>query len=406
MAYIPPHKRHSQDKGRPSPTPEKFIPLFKSNYLSVRSQDSKIVKRGKIVNADAIFRWFPVGLSENDQFPSYIHLEPVSVESFERRYGDKPLTLVNSIATEENNELKENYVRSPWVTIAESVQRDLLTSFEILKNEMDSQGLEKVKPTLVARFGKIVFYGSWSPSVRLGRIDKNQVDGNILRQLKRSIYTNVPSSYMENIIDGVVPKVGVDFEEEKDIYHIKLSDDTRPYSTVSCKCRVQADKKLVLYKAELQKVYHMVTDVSCLDKNLDLRLMLYTKRILTAPTDDEMKSIRDLISSAVLDSEVKGGLRWPLGKISSENRYSVIWFGHTITKAYRSPSLRLKVGHADRFFLESETGEVSTETYLKLNGILSELQEQGAESDSVSTMLKDSLRMIWDNFLSCDRFLA
>ncbi|KAF2306849.1 hypothetical protein GH714_021995 [Hevea brasiliensis] len=246
MAYIPPHKRHSQDKGRPSPTPEKFIPLFKSNYLSVRSQDSKIVKRGKIV------RWFPVGLSENDQFPSYIHLEPVSVESFERRYGDKPLTLVNSIATE----------------------------------------------------------------------------------------------------DGVVPKVGVDFEEEKDIYHIK---------------------------AELNKVYHMVTDVSCLDKNLDLRLILYTKRILTAPTDDEMKSIRDLISSAVLDSEVK---------------------------AYRSPSLRLKVGHADRFFLESETGEVSTETYLKLNGILSELQEQGAESDSVSTMLKDSLRMIWDNFLSCDRFLA
>lgn len=50
-------------------------------------------------------------------------------------------------------------MRSPWVIIAENVQQDLLSSFEVLKNEMNSEGLEKVKPILVARLGKILFHG-------------------------------------------------------------------------------------------------------------------------------------------------------------------------------------------------------------------------------------------------------
>ena len=32
--------------------------------------------------------------------------------------------------------------------------------------------------------------------------------------------------------------------------------------------------------------------------------------------DDDMHSINDLIDSAILDREVKGGLRWPMGKSS------------------------------------------------------------------------------------------
>ncbi|KAJ6858322.1 hypothetical protein NC652_040789 [Populus alba x Populus x berolinensis] len=84
-----------------------------------------------------------------------------------------------------------------------------------------------------------------------------QAEEAILRQLKRSLDTDIPSSYMENIIDGVVPAIGVDFEEEKDVYTVKV---------------------------KLNKVRQLVIDVSCLDKNLDLRLMLCSRRILTAPT--------------------------------------------------------------------------------------------------------------------------
>ncbi|XP_065854393.1 uncharacterized protein [Euphorbia lathyris] len=397
MAYIPPHKRHSVDKGRPSPSVQLLAPFFERN-LSLRPQDSNKDKSGKIVYANcAISRWFAVGLSDNNQLPSHIHLKPVSLESIERRSGEKPLVLVNSHLDEENTELGEDDLLSPWAIIAENVKQDLITSFECLRNEMHCEGLDFIKPTLVARFGKILFHGN--PLGRPGNVQRNQFDESISKRFKRSVYTNVPSSYMEYLTDVVVPNLGFSFEDEKDIYLVKLSDNTRPDLTVSCKCSVRADKTLLLYKVELNQVRQMVIDIACLDKNLDLRLMLRTKRILTALSDDEFDNIRDLINSAVLDLEVKGGLRWPLAKASSGNRYSVIGVWHTTAKAYRSPSLlRLKVRHADRFDFRTGTGEATREAYLKLKGIVSELQEQKAESDAVS-MLKDSLKLIWEHFL-------
>ncbi|XP_023905108.2 uncharacterized protein LOC112016876 [Quercus suber] len=150
----------------------------------------------------------------------------------------------------------------------------------------------------------------------------------------------------------------------------------------------------------------MVIDISCLDKNLDLRLMLSTKRILTALTDDEMQSIRSLINSAVLDPDVKGGLTWPLGRTSSGGRYCVVGVWHTIAKDYKSSSLRLKVRHADRYDFRTSTGEATREINMKLKNIVSLLQEQEVEVSLVSEMLKDHLRLIWDHFLRCEHFLS
>ena len=122
----------------------------------------------------------------------------------------------------------------------------------------------------------IIYYRN--PSMRLQSVNKIQVEEAILRQLYRSLYNNIPSSYMENIVDGVVPAIGVDFEEEKDVYTVKvflwlhtdslyfflmfliqfvtnfssfkqLSDNTRPDATVFCKCILLENKKLHLYKA-------------------------------------------------------------------------------------------------------------------------------------------------------------
>ena len=56
----------------------------------------------------------------------------------------------------------------------------------------------------------------------LESVNKTQVEEATLRKLRRSLYTDIPSSYMENIIDGVVPVIGVDFEEEKDVYIVKV----------------------------------------------------------------------------------------------------------------------------------------------------------------------------------------
>ena len=88
-----------------------------------------------------------------------------------------------------------------------------------------------------------------------------------------------------------------------------------------------------------------------------------------------MNSLRDLISSAVLDSDMKGGLKWPKkGKASSGGRYRVVGVWHTITKAYRSSSFRLKARDADRYDFRTGTAETTREVYLKLKGIVSEIQ--------------------------------
>lgn len=90
--------------------------------------------------------------------------------------------------------------------------------------------------------------------------------------------------------------------------------------------------------------------------------------------DEEINEIKDLIGSAILDSDVEGGLRWPLGKNSSGGRYVVSSIGHTTAKSYRNSSVRFKFRHADRFDFKSSIGEVSPEIFLKMPGIISQLR--------------------------------
>ncbi|KAK2999269.1 hypothetical protein RJ639_022975, partial [Escallonia herrerae] len=384
MAYIPPHKRHSKDSESSSPTPESLIPQFKRN-LNPRSCNAEKGKNiyslqgGKIIYGnDAIHRWFTVGLADEIELSSATCLKPVSLESIERKRGEKPLALVlNDRVKEENKEVTEIFLNSPWNFVAENVKQDLLSAFEKVKNEIESQ----------------------SRSVNPESVSGSYVAEYTLRQLKRSFYINVSSSFVNHIINNAVPTAGLELEKVKKIYHVKIFDKMRPDSTISCKCSVKQDfENLELYKIELNQVRYLVADMSCLGKNIDLRLMLCTKRIITSLTDDEMHSIRSIISSAVLDPEVKGGLRWPLGKESGE-RYTVVGVWYTDAKAFTSSSARLKIRHADRFDFRSSVGEAAEEVSLKLKGITAKLQEKSVDIDLVSEMLKDNLKLIWESFL-------
>ncbi|GLT71866.1 hypothetical protein SLA2020_438530 [Shorea laevis] len=315
MSYIPPHKRQSKDHDRPSQIPESLPRQFRRN-LDLSSSKSNKERSGKIVYAEkAISTWFAV--------------------------------------------VEDEQVGKPWVSLAENVLPNLLSAFENVRSEMVCQKLVNVKPTLVARFGKILFHGSPSNAQETTAIGLAAEIAS--RKLKRSFYTNVPNSYMENIM-GKLPERLKLFLKRRKIYTICVT---------------------------WSWTYRALIKVS------DLRLMLYTKGVLTL-TDDEMESIRNLINSAVLDPVVKGGLRWPLGYASSGNRFCVVGVWHTIAKAYKNPSMRLKVRHADRFDFRTSTGEASREISLKLKSIISLLQEQTVENSSVSEMLKDTLRLIWD----------
>ncbi|XP_008388768.3 uncharacterized protein [Malus domestica] len=398
MAHIPPHKWHSKESERPLLTSElraqRFKPYNKYN----------VDPTGRIAHADhSTYRWCAVALGEENQFPPSVNLKPICLDSTEPKVEENRLALINTSLDDEGGELKWNSPRSPGVSIAENVLEDLVSSFKHMRNEMKCAQLKEGRPTLLARVGKVLFLRS-----RLVNMEaiRTNLCTEILKQWRRLLYTNIPVSYKERIVNEVVPKIGVDFEGEKDSYQVKLFDSTRSDATLSCKCRVTKEHgKLQLYKIELNQLRNMVVDISCTTKDLDLRLMLCTKRLVTDLTDDEMQSIRNLIDSAILDPDVNGGLRWPSGKDSS-GKYKVDGVWHLIANTYKNSSFRLKVRHADRFDFRTLTGGTTWETILMLKRVVSKLQEENAEASSVSEILNEDMQLIWDNFLSCEGFLT
>ncbi|ESR56581.1 hypothetical protein CICLE_v10023583mg, partial [Citrus x clementina] len=367
MAYIPPHKRHSEYPLMPSPPPVMPVPKF-NRKLNLGSPRHNADMGAKIVYADiTAYRWLAVGSDDDICFPSSVHLQPFSLEHAHPKRGAKSFVLANNNLAKDNDEVRENIPRSPWESIAEDVWPDVLSACKIVNNEMEE------KPRLVARFGHVVFLGDNSlglESVREGQV----AEETILRQLTKFFYNDVPATYAEKIINEVVPKIGVDFEEYEDVYRIMLSDTKRPNLSISCRCTVKEDKTLELYKVYVDPLRHLVVNISSIDKNLDLRLALRSKKTFAAVSDDEMNSIRNLIDLAILDPKVKGGLRWPMGKSYWGDRYRVIGVQHTETKSYKSPSLRLKIRHADRFRFKTATGETAIEISLELRSIVSEIQ--------------------------------
>ncbi|KAH9784330.1 hypothetical protein KPL71_009615 [Citrus sinensis] len=394
MAYIPPHKRHSEYPLMPSPPPVMPVPKF-NRKLNLGSPRHNADMGAKIVYADiTAYRWLAVGSDDDICFPSSVHLQPFSLEHAHPKRGAKSFVLANNNLAKDNDEVRENIPRSPWESIAEDVWPDVLSACKIVNNEMEE------KPRLVARFGHVVFLGDNSlglESVREGQV----AEETILRQLTKFFYNDVPATYAEKIINEVVPKIGVDFEEYEDVYRIMLSDTKRPNLSISCRCTVKEDKTLELYKVYVDPLRHLVVNISSIDKNLDLRLALRSKKTFAAVSDDEMNSIRNLIDLAILDPKVKGGLRWPMGKSYWGDRYRVIGVQHTETKSYKSPSLRLKIRHADRFRFKTATGETAIEISLELRSIVSEIQDGKIDADSIYNGFKDYLRLIWDHFLAC-----
>uniref|UniRef100_A0A7N0RAV7 DUF7903 domain-containing protein n=1 Tax=Kalanchoe fedtschenkoi TaxID=63787 RepID=A0A7N0RAV7_KALFE len=155
----------------------------------------------------------------------------------------------------------------------------------------------------------------------------------------------------------------------------------------------------------MNQVRHLIVDITCFGKDLDMRLMLRTKRAINNLSDTEKQSIRDLISSALLDSNVNGGLRWPKGKACRGQRYNVIsvWYSKCLT--YKNSSVRLRMRDVDRFDYRNLKKEFAREVVVKLTGIVSKLKEPDAADSCLLGMLKDDMKLVWEHFLHCDEFL-
>ncbi|KAK4724278.1 hypothetical protein R3W88_027057 [Solanum pinnatisectum] len=266
----------------------------------------------------AILQWFSVGLADELKFSSLVSFQPLLPESFETKAGLRLLSLVSThqgCSEGINNELRQ----TPWLLIAANVKKDLLLSFQHMKREMEEAVMAQLKPSVVARFGKILFYGSvdlhiscclqmCSSSIGKDSLKLNSLTETTLRKMEGSFHTDVPPSYMDHVENRVVKNLGQEYVQGKELYYVKI---------------------------ELNRVRHMAADMSILGKSSDLRLFVYTKKIKMALSDEEINEIKDLIGSAILDLEVPGGVRWPLDKRhSSGGRYLVNAIGHTTAKSY------------------------------------------------------------------------
>ncbi|XP_062084274.1 uncharacterized protein LOC133790607 [Humulus lupulus] len=415
MAYVPPHKRtySKNDDERSSsssqisvPKPELPPPLFnKTLKLNSPGTCSSNGHCHEMVYAyEDIFKWFAVGFDNDhsNHFPPSLHLQPVFVESRDWKIVKRQALYNTSV----HDLTKQSSTRSPWEYIAENLLPDLLSSFEDLSSKMGFQILVEAKPTLVTKFGKVLFRGKPSSVNQESVTTTNLLSEDLMRPLRSSFYTSIPNSYVEYITKEAASKNGLEFEKDKEAYLVFFSESSRAEEGIFCKCKVlKEDGKLHRHKIKHGHVRHMLRDISCLEKNMDMRLDLCTKKTVTALADDDMKSINDLIDSAILDKEVKGGLRWPLGKSSaSGDKFGVTSVWHVTSKTYKNPSLMLRIKDVDRYRVWSSAGEATREVDIRFKGVVSELMKQDVDTNLISEMLKDGLKVLWNDFLCCEQF--
>ncbi|MCL7044539.1 hypothetical protein MKW94_005439 [Papaver nudicaule] len=415
MAYIPPHKRQSKDGDDTSllpTTPSMLVPQFK-NRLNLgsssigpksRMKNDSARKGGKIIYAkDSISKWFIEGgsTSDGDELPGdSVRMEPFLRLKYSlewKRQGEPFVLACDSFG-------RRGFLQSttPWVSITENIRPELLASLRNFREEMGSGEVGAVlKPTFVLRIGKILFHGRNFTGGVTSRADAEMAFG----RLGRSFYTNLPDSYMEAIPATVIPKIRVDSQQTKEYYHVKVYDNCNPESSISIKCRVISGH-LKLYKIELNQKRCLRVDVSCLDKDFDLRLMLSTKRGLRTSVKgdtEKLTSLMQLLESATLDSDAKGGLRWDMGNMSSsDGRYTVVGVWHTNVQTFKSLQVKIRLRNADRFDFWNSEGEVAKEVTLVIKGINDSLMTgMVIDMEPTVAILQETLELVWDHFLCC-----
>ncbi|KAI3996812.1 hypothetical protein MKX01_041112 [Papaver californicum] len=173
-------------------------------------------------------------------------------------------------------------------------------------------------------------------------------------------------------------------------------------NSLSCKCTATGVGGLELQKIETNNVRHVIVDIACVEKDLDLRLMLSTRKIVTEPTDEEKHDLEKLIKSAVVDRNEKGGMRFPLGNESIEGRYRVVGMGQMTSRAYKNPSIRVKLNEADRYDFITSTAEVTNHVVLKMTSISEKLKDDNLEAHQLAKMLEGNMNIIWNHFLSLE----
>ncbi|XBJ26824.1 hypothetical protein VPH35_004176 [Triticum aestivum] len=371
MAYVHPHKRHSSTS-EPAPIPSP--PTSSLHSLSISSPRGRhhVPPSNKIIHAaDCVSRWSPLPPFSDDA--ESVRLETSPCYTVERMSGAKPLVLALSSPSSSSTEAEV-----AAVAITERFLPDLLDAVERARARTHdvARDDEEAKLCLVARVGKVLFQrfcvdGSLVSLDDVRDLAEAGAEGSN-SQVRKTFYTNVPSDFLDDMERFAVKTMGLEFVSTKEHYHVKI---------------------------ELNQIQPLLEDVSCLSKDLDLRLMLNTNRILIDVTGPFPN--RPLVSSALVDPNARGGFRRPLGNKLIDERFSIAGVWRTNYKTFGNKSSKMYLRHTGRFVQGSSTGEVSNEVSFKLAGISKRLQDGGnQEGDTLKGMLESAVRMIWDYALS------
>lgn len=411
MPYVPPHRRVQEDSSSSSRPKPVAPPTFNRNNKGVRGgRSSRILKPDVDIKyaINNIRKWFAID-GNGDTSNLLLEFKPFHGESFEHLRDEKLFTV--SANSPENGELEvESNLRSlainevfPSKEIIERVKDDLREAFHNVKSYIEATKPGYVKPTFLARFGKILFHGgglAWHERITVDMLAKTLKGETSLLQnrVRKTFDTNLQKNTFEALKEKILAEVQTAEFMEKENYLIQVEDNLRPDVILGLTCVTNSEDggQLKLKKIEMDPVRHFVADISCVNKFMDLRLMLFTKKYLTELSEEEKECVGGIVKSACIEKGVKGGLHWPLGADSVRDRFRVKGSWHRKITTIVGKLWTIKLLHVNRAEFKASSGRVSEEVILKFTNLTKCFRDDEQwDEETIMNGLEDILEWVW-----------
>ncbi|GLJ50935.1 hypothetical protein SUGI_1084710 [Cryptomeria japonica] len=392
MSYVPPSRRaHSSSKPETPP-----LPAQRQNYKSKYPKLGVDIKYAK----SSIHKWFAA--DENANPPDNLQLEfkPFAGESFAHLRDEKLYTISVNPHPVDDVEIDMRSLTinetHPWRYTWEKIKGDLREAFDNVENYVKMS-----KPSISARFGKILFHGggfAWNGCLSSDILEKKlNGERGLQNPLRKTFDTHIPKDIFEALKERSIAGLASSTLKEKVVYVIQVEDDLNPgvVLRLTCRKKITDDKQLELKKIEQIPVRHFVADISCLDKLMDVRLMVTTEQYLTDLSEKDKESIEGIVESACIEESAKGGLHWPLGG-SVRNRYKVKGAMILNVTTIVGKTWNMKFQHANRGEFIASSGRVTNEVNLKIKSITKYLRDQRQwEEDNIMNMMEEVFKWTW-----------
>jgi len=414
MSYVPPHRRVQEDSSSSvRPKPVAPPPLNRNNRGDRVGRSSRVLKPDVDIKyaRNNIRKWFAID-GNGDTSNLLLEFKPFHGESFEHLRDQKLFTV--SANPPENGGLEvESNLRSLAINdasaskeICERVRDDLREAFHNVLSYIEATKPDYVKPTFWARFGRILFHGgglAWHERITVDLLAKTlKGETSLHNPVRKTFDTNLQKANFEALREKILAGLQTLEFEEKENYFIQVEDNLRPDVILGLKCVTNSEDggQLKLKKIEINPVRHFVADISCVNKFMDLRLILVTKKYLTELSEEERDYIGGIVKSACIEKSAKGGLHWPLGGDCVRDRFRVKGSWHRKVTTIVGKLWTIKLQHVNRAEFKASSGRVSDEVDLKLTSLTKCLRDQVQwDEENIMNMLENILEWVWTECL-------